>query len=83
MKRYLKLRKRMLDAGAVPQDAANKLGRSYNYVCNRFNGNHPWDAADMACLGNWLKIPRASYYDYFIKPWEHEEEAFNFEEDDV
>ena len=57
MKRYLKLRKRMLDAGAVPQDAANKLGRSYNYVCNRFNGNHPWDAADMACLGNWLKIP--------------------------
>ena len=70
MRKYIKLRQRLLAADADQRDIAKLLHRSTAYVSERFTGQFPWNAAEMALIGAWLKIPHEETYDYFIRPWE-------------
>ena len=69
MKRFILLRQRLTAAGADQRECAARIGRSPTYVSQHLSGQHPWDIADIAALGEWLKIPPERYYDYFIAPW--------------
>lgn len=73
MRKYIKLRQRLVAADADAVEVARRIGRGRSYVSRRFTGQQPWDAADMAILGEWLKIPPEEFYDYFIRPWEGKE----------
>ncbi len=69
MRKYIKLRQRLIAADADAAEVARRIGRGSSYVSRRFTGQLPWDGADMAILGDWLQIPHEEFYDYFIRPW--------------
>lgn len=66
MTKYTKLKGRLFEMGVAQTELQKVIGRGQAYITMRINGHKPWNGNEIAQLGDFLRIPREQWPDYFM-----------------